>query len=143
MRHKKSCIEYTLERDVDLMSAYRNVLQAGNYANCYDLMKSVVCMPAKRFWVSEERAFCVYYSIRKDPNFLSSFGPTKKEMFAEIYNRMEMLHREQPQLNIRELAFKVVNQPAPKFYITAGTASVIIHYFKKRCREKMRQKQLR
>ena len=57
---------------------------------------------------------------------LSTMCPLKKEMYEEIYNRVFKLQEECPELTISELCAKVIAQPAPKFYLTPGSAKVMV-----------------
>lgn len=47
-------------------------------------------------------------------------------MYEEIYNRVFKLQEECPELTISELCAKVIAQPAPKFYLTPGSAKVMV-----------------
>ncbi|MBO7167748.1 MAG: hypothetical protein J6V61_03275 [Bacteroidaceae bacterium] len=141
MKHKGSICDFLEERNSDLFDAYRTLLESVQFIDRTEISTRLVNMPSRRFWVSEERAAIVISAMmhKRDVPHLT---PTKKEMFDEIYKRALVVMKENPHLSIYEVARIVVNQPAPKFYITPGSAKVIIYYKKKAWYEK-RKKQLR
>ena len=68
---------------------------------------------------------------------LSNMGEMKKAMFQEIYRRVAHLRQKFPKASLIDLCSQVVNQRAPKFYLTPGSAEVIIckarkEWFKRR-----------
>ena len=131
--------EHGKERDRDLMRAYNQLLAQKNFISLSDIYEEVVEMPSLRFWVSEERAAVVLASMDKG-NRLTSMSKNKREMFRELYRRAKAVKHKFPFLTISEIAFKVVRQPAPKFYLTPGTAKVIICKAKKAWYEEKKRK---
>lgn len=131
MKPVGSRFEYTEERDKDLIRAYREQIALCQTIHLPELLERTVNSPSSRFWVSEGRAAIVISEmIRGDK--LEKMNSMKREMFLEIYGRVLNLQRELPTLSIAELVWKILNQPAPKFYITPGSAKVIIHKIKKK-----------
>lgn len=98
-------------------------------------------MPSKRFWVSEERA-SVVLSVMLQEKQPQAIIRNRKEMFREIYKRAIRLMKKEPELSISEVARRVVNQQAPKFYLSPKSAKYIIFYEKKKWYEQ-RKKQLK
>lgn len=139
MKHHGSKFEYEEERNHDLMRVYHELICASDFISLPQIYKEVVNMPSARFWVSEERAAIVISSMMKGDKLLD-MRPTKREMFKEIYRRAMLLKKEQPALSVYDIAFKVVRQPAPKFYITPGYAKSIIFYAKKKWYEERKRK---
>lgn len=121
------------------MRAYHKLISASDFICLPHIYKEVVNLPSARFWVSEERAAIVISSMMKG-NRLLDMRPTKREMFKEIYRRAMLLKKEQPALSVYDIAFKVVRQPAPRFYITPGYAKSIIFYAKKEWYEERKRK---
>lgn len=121
------------------MRVYHELICASDFISLPQIYKEVVNMPSARFWVSEERAAIVISSMMKGEKLLD-MRPTKREMFKEIYRRAMQLKKEQPALSVYDIAFKVVRQPAPKFYITPGYAKSIIFYVKKKWYEERKRK---
>lgn len=127
MKGKGSTAYYSEERIDDLMTTYTRLLASyEGYINPEDLFRRVVNTPSRRFWVSVERAAVVLSKMEKGDS-LSQMGRTRREMFHEIYRRAKELQKKDPTLSIRQLAIQVVYQPAPKFYLTADSARVIIY----------------
>lgn len=139
MKHHGSKFEYEEERNHDLMSVYHKLVSDSDLISLPQIYREVVNMPSARFWVSEERAAIVISAMAKGDELLS-MRPTKREMFVEIYNRAMQIKKEFPSLSVYDIAFKVVRQPAPKFYITPGYAKNIIFYAKKKWYEARKQK---
>ncbi len=131
MKSAGSKFEYEKERDDDLMTKYHTLIVRSDYISMPDIYKEVVNMPSVRFWVSEERAAIVVASMMRGDKLLGMLA-NKKEMFNEIYKRVIKLRVLKPDITVYEACSAVVRQEAPKFYLTPGSAKVII------CRAKMR-----
>lgn len=132
-RGNKSAFEQ--RRNSDLMRAYRNETQKAGSIFLPELLQRVVNSPSVRFWVSSERAAIVIARIeRGDP--LPEMRPLKREMFHEIYRLATELRKQQPDIPVSHLAEIVVHMPAPKFYMTPGSAKVIIHKIRKQKKKK-------
>lgn len=130
MKNKGSTFEYAKERDNDIMRAYLQLIRECDTIELQNIFRQVVNMPSKRFWVSAERAAIVVSRMMKGDKLLD-MRPTKREMFEEIYRRVMKL-KESSSASIYELTIEVVQEPAPKFYLTTGSAKVIIYKAKKR-----------
>ena len=125
MKHKGSTMEYSQERIEDLMRAYDEYISSCKYVRMPDDYKSIVEMPARRFWVSEIRATKVMYLMLKG-NSLKNMRPLKREMFKEIYKRVTEMKKVNPDYTISMCCGIVVSQPAPKFYLTPGSAKIMV-----------------
>ncbi len=93
--------------------------------------------PSDRFWVSEERALIVVLQVIKGDKLLY-MGKNKRDMFLEIYKRTMSMKRQHPNLTLTKIVFRVVRQPAPKFYLTEGSIKVIISKIKSKWYERRR-----
>lgn len=131
--------EYEKERNADLMRAYR-VCLAGfkGFINIETLFASLVEMPSRRFWVSDQRATIVVSNMMKGMS-LSKMKPMKQEMFREIYRRVMEMKKEFPERTVFQLTSRVVEQPAPKFYLTPESARVICYKIKRGWYEKRKR----
>ena len=127
------------ERNSDLMRAYHELVTAKEFVCVSEIYNEVVNMPSRRFWVSEERAAIVISAMMRG-NSLKAMRETKREMFEEIYRRAMSVKKAHPQMSMFEIACIVVHQPAPKFYITPGSASVYIINSKKKWYEERKRK---
>lgn len=139
MKHIGSHFEYENERNHDLFNTYRRLLRDCRHIHMPTLFTTLVQQPASRFWVSEERAAIVIADMMRGRP-ISHMRLSRQEMYHEIYKRVLLLRRTNPCATIYELVFNVVHQPAPQFYLTPGSAKVIIHKIKTKWYEKRRLK---
>lgn len=139
MKPTGSKFEYEKERNDDLMRSYHTLIESTDYISMPDIYKEVVNMPSLRFWVSEERAAIVIASMMKGDE-LEGMLVNKKEMFQEIYRRVVIIRRQSPDITVFEACTRVVRQPAPKFYLTPGSAKVIICRAKRKWYEERKRR---
>ena len=141
MKYYGSYFEYTDARNEDLMRAFFHQLESNKGKPLTtEFYQSVVDMPSRRFWVSEERAAIVVTTIIKGSK-LETMRPSKREMYFEIYNRVLELRKQDPDASVFNLTFEVVNGPAPKFYLEPSSAKVIIGKINRKWYEKRKQRQ--
>ncbi|NBH93234.1 hypothetical protein D1638_11575 [Muribaculaceae bacterium Z1] len=81
-KHFGSIVDFTRERNDDLMRAYREQLALANYIIMPEIFEKVAESPAKRFWVSEERAAVEVSRMLVGKPF-SRMRPNKREMFED------------------------------------------------------------
>lgn len=129
MKYFGSIMDFTAQRNDDIMRVYRKHLQDARFIIMPDIFELVANSPASRFWVSEERAAIVISAMlagRPLPRMRSN----KREMFEEIFRRFCIERDENPSASVYELVAKIVNQPAPKFYLTPRTVGEFIYRIK-------------
>lgn len=131
MKHKGSLMEYSRERSDDLMRAYDEALASCDYIRLPDVYRSIVNMPSRRFWVSDIRAALVVSAIIRGNAPLHRMCRSKREMYEEIYRRVMNLRHSHPDKTVSQLCAIVVAQPAPKFYLSPGSAKIMICKAKK------------
>ena len=119
-------MEYSEERIRDLMRAYDEYVSSCKYIRMPDVYKNIVEMPSRRFWVSDIRAALVVSAIMRGEDVLDGMWPLKKEMYMEIHRRVIGLAKDNPGMGISGLCSIVVAQPAPKFYLTPGSAKMMV-----------------
>lgn len=129
MKYFGSILEFTRERNNDLMRAYREKLAEASIIVMPSIFELVAQSPASRFWVSEERASIVI-SAMATGRPMPRMRKNKREMFDEIYRRYTIMHEQQPEKSVQELVATIVNQPAPRFYLTARTVGEFIYRIK-------------
>ncbi len=129
MKYFGSILDFTAQRNADLMRAYRTQLIRARYIVMPEIFSLVADSPASRFWVSEERAAIVISAMLAGKP-LPKMRDNKREMFDEIYRRFLALRQQQPDKSVYELVSAVVHQPAPKFYLTARTVGEFIYRIK-------------
>ena len=130
MKHIGCVLDFTDERNDELMRVFREIISKMDFIEIEKVSEILVNTPCKRFWVSEHRTMVVITSLQKGKDVLKTMRPTKREMFKEIYDRVTELQKKQPDKPLFELVVKVVNSPAPKFYIKPRCAMDIIYKIK-------------
>ena len=125
MKNYGSHFEYESHRNADLMRAYREEIKASRHISLPVVLHTIVNRPSARFWVSEERAAIVMSRMLKGDS-LPEMRPLKREMYQEIFKIVMRLREQHPDRTLSQLTFEAVRQPAPKFYLTPGSAKVII-----------------
>lgn len=125
MKPHGSHYEYEDQRNDNLMEVYHEIIVKANHVRMPDVYEQVANSPSRRFWVSEERATIVVSSMMRGDS-LDRMRPLKREMYNEIYRRAMALRDKSPKMPISQLVAQVLEQPAPKFYITPGSAKVLI-----------------
>ena len=129
MKYFGSILDFTRQRNDDLMRAFREQLALARFIVMPEIFEMVAESPASRFWVSEERAAIVISAMAAGKQ-LPRMRPNKREMFEEIYRRFLVERKQHPQKSVYELVTKIVNQPAPKFYLTPRTVGEFIYRIK-------------
>lgn len=140
MKHKGSRMEYSKERSDDLMRVYDEYVSSCNYIRMPDVYNKIVNMPSRRFWVSDIRAALVISAMMRGEAHLDKMCASKREMYEEIYRRVMSLREEHPEKSTSELCAIVVMQPAPKFYLTPGSAKIMVCKARKEWRRRKLQK---
>ncbi len=155
MRKKGSYFELKNEMERDLIRAYREKLaeMLGN-SSMDEIFHAVALSGASRFWVSEERAVAVISAMRKNAaaeknnepkhlftgKYLQRISPTKRRMYAEIYNRVEDWQKDKPADTLQRAIAKIIQQPAPSFYLTEGSVKRMVYKIKRRWYEERKKK---
>lgn len=132
-------VDFEQERNNELIKTYNRLLEECDFISMPAIYNQVVEMPTTRFWVSEERAAIVIASMMKGKS-IDNMQPNKREMFQEIYRRALLVIERDKTLSLLDVAMQVVLQPAPKFYMTPGTAKVYITKAKKKWYEERKRK---
>lgn len=126
MKKKGSVAEFGDQRNAELLEAFKRVLKTCNYRDNADYFYRAALEPASRFWVSERRALVVMKKIINGDSLDGMFAK-RKAMFMEIYRRVQALREKNPKLTLFSAVFEVVNSPAPEFYLSPGSARVLIY----------------
>ena len=129
MKYYGSILDFTQERNQELMRVYQDKLSKAGYIVMPEIFEQVANSSCSRFWVSEERAAIVISSLLAG-KILPNMRKNKREMFDEIFRRFLIAREQYPEKSIYALAIMVVNQPAPKFYMTPRTAGELIYRIK-------------
>lgn len=124
-------LEFTRQRNDELMRAYRTQLRLSPHISMARVSAAIVRMPAPRFWVSEERAASVVTLLLAGRDLPPNMRPTKVRMFSEIFRRYLALRDRHPDASLQDLVSQVVNSSAPEFYMLPRSAMDIIYKIKK------------
>lgn len=134
MKKKGAICDFRAQRDRDLYRAYcRTLDNTHSPFRLPTVIQQVLKRPAERFYVSEERAAIVITEMMKGKS-IASMQVQKRRMYNEIYRRFRRVKRAHPAMSLQEAITIVVNQPAPEFYLTVGSAIVILHRIRKQMR---------
>lgn len=129
MKYYGSILDFTQERNQELMRIYQEELSKAGYIVMPKIFEQVANSPCSRFWVSEERAAIVISTLLAG-KVIPNMRKNKREMFDEIFRRFLIAREQYPEKSIYALAIMVVNQPAPKFYMTPRTVGELIYRIK-------------
>lgn len=136
MKRKGSRFEYQEERDADLLRAYKELV-VGDRKTIVEIAKIIAKSQSKRFWCSEVRANIVIHDMLKGRS-IESMNLTKQHMYQEIYRRTCERMKENPATPVKEIVFRVCQEPAPEFYLTWKSVIVILNRVRREdaCRRK-------
>lgn len=129
MKYYGSILDFTQERNQELMRVYQEELSKAGYIVMPKIFEQVANSPCSRFWVSEERAAIVISTLLAG-KVIPNMRKNKRKMFDEIFRRFLIAREQYPEKSIYALAIMVVNQPAPKFYMTPRTVGELIYRIK-------------
>ena len=125
METKKNCCDYVESRNRDLQNTF-NKLMASRSVSTGDIFGRMTRMPAPRFYINEERAYALILGrllhARRGVSMES-----RVEMVDEIERRVRKLLAEDPSLTVKDAVYKVVNSPAPAFFLTKGSIRTLVY----------------
>lgn len=121
MKREGQRYQYQKEFEQDIISVYQrlkreHLMRYGRISRIA-LLQAVVNSPAKRFYTSEEQASRVIRGMFKGELY-PKMKPLTKEMYLEIFARAKQYIRTHPDECIQYVVEKIVQQQAPKFYLT-------------------------
>lgn len=131
--------EFGAHRDTDLLNNFQRLLglaPAGSTVD--DIFPELVRQPAERFYVSEFRACRVISHWMRAGYAPSGFRRTRLRMYGEIKERVEAMMSRSPGMRLSEAVSRVVNSPAPEFYMEPGSARVTLYALLRRRRNRRR-----
>lgn len=139
MKKKGSKCDYIEERNRNLKREF--LARLGKNGKCItQVIADLTLAPADRFYISEERAVRAVRSMRGEGAVRVAVGvrgvegaggvrvnPRKRAMMGEIMRRVEGLMVRNPDLDLRDAVYEVVNSPAQAFYLTMGSIRTILY----------------
>lgn len=132
MKKKNSVCEFKDQRSRLLLENFRASLARQSEISAKKAFGEAVAAPAPRFWVSEARAAAVIGKMIAGQDPTASMFPEKARMFQEIFRRVEILRKKEPDATVGDLVFRVVNSPAPCSYLTPLHARRLVAEAKKK-----------
>lgn len=134
---QRANIELAEMRNDDLLRAVREAVANNDVATDYEAILIAINSPSKRYWCTSSAAAKALWRLSKgDP--LAEMRPTSRERYQSLYE-LYLQMREERQYkgkSIYYISCLLVEQPAPKFFLTPKTAEKIYRRWrKKRLRE--------
>lgn len=147
MRKKGSVFALSAQRDRDLLDAYnrqvKKQLALYGRVTATGLAEKAVNSPAKRFWVSSERA-CVVISKMERGEPAGCMKKNKARFYEALHEAYRACREENPGMPKKHVVELAVARPAPCFALTPRVAKNIIMRMKKQCQwekiERLRSK---
>ncbi len=130
---RRSSFEYRDDRSRNLLEVFNRLFNVIADARVDDVLRLAVACPARRFWVSEERALRVVHQMERMP-LPPKCNALKREMYEEIFRRYCEARSAHPDWSDLRCVSNVVNQEAPSFYLSVSSAHAILAQEKRRCR---------
>lgn len=130
MKHQGCILQFTEQRNKELMRAYRRVIESSSFIDLSEISVKVVNSPCSRFWVSEERSMAVISAILKGKPILDSMRPMKREMYQDMLEIVLRLRNERPNDPLSDIVSDAVHSPAKKFYMMPRCSIEIIYKIK-------------
>ena len=131
------CNDLRQLRDKDLFKAYEKTLKRlgkkATETKRIDILIMASNSQAQQFYISPYWAMHTVPAILRgeDPNIKS---PYRKELVIEIARRYKKLKQEKPDIPMMEAMEKIINTPAPQFYLSPKSVKIIFHNILKKKR---------
>lgn len=126
MKNRNAKCDYLKQRNANIRREL--VKRLGNPAvRLDDIFAEMAMIPVERFYISEERALRLINERRRTGRWPAGMNPRRIEMIQEIEKRVEWMMALDPDLSLPEAVFRVVNSPAPAFYLTPGSLRTIFY----------------
>lgn len=124
---KKGCnCDYTRERYENLRREFEKRMREGAPSKHSVFRRLALETPADRFYISEEGAYRDIVRLGT-PLENRRCTPQRRRMLFEIRRRAAGLMEEDASLSLRDAVYRVVNSPAPAFYLTPGSVKIIFY----------------
>lgn len=134
MKCQNAISDFSKERSRELLLRFREKIATQSKLTAKRVFAETAQTPASRFWVSAERAANVIYCLEKGDRVLDNMLDEKREMFLEIYRRYLEMRKVYRDATVIELVGEIVNQPAPRHYLSAERVRSLVNQEKRRNR---------
>lgn len=126
MKHIGNYSDYLIQRNAALLEAYKKQRELHPKRHLSTICETIINMPAKRFFIGEERACDVLSAmIRGKGKYIHS--EPRRRMYEELLARTLRIRNKNRKLPLEKAVFEAVNSEAPEYYITLPTAISIIY----------------
>lgn len=130
MRKLGSVSQIAPARNQEMTQTLRAIAGSSESLSSEEIFIRLVNSPSSRFWVSEERAAEILGRMfRGDP--LKGMRPHRREMFQALFRIASEYLADNPGASYTDAAFHAVHTPAPKFFITPGSARTIFSHMRR------------
>lgn len=127
MKHRGCTAYMNDERDDNIIEVFDEIMSKRGYTMVMsDIHELVANSPAKRFWITAVRAYRAILLIRKGKRIHEHPYPLREEMYNEINKRVSVVLDKNPGMSLKKAVSIVVEQPAPKFYMSPGRIKISI-----------------
>ena len=126
--------ETTLERDLDLLNAYKQSLSEAEYPFLLsDVILAAIRKPAKKFYCATRG---VYEAVRAIKQGIppGDLGEERTRLVNDVYDKVVAMQKDNPETPLKHLVEIVLDGPAPEFYLKKTSAIVILHHIQKQAR---------
>ena len=126
----------------ELMRIYREVSQSGFCSNQQEAYELTITHPAPRYYVDARWAHQrLSPMLRGDRSGLEKINPLTREMYENLFDTVLRLAQNERYwgCSTYELIRNAIMQPAPRFYLTPGSAKVILSRIRSRRRNEHRR----
>ena len=130
---QRANIELAEMRNDDLLRAVREVVANYDVETDYEAVLLAINSPSKRYWCTASAAAKALWRLAKGDT-LPEMRPTSRERYQSLYD-LYLRMREEDQYkgkSIYYISCLLVEQPAPKFFLTPKTAEKIYHKWRKK-----------
>ncbi len=138
MKKKNSISDFDREKRAFLLRNFREAIARQSVIDKNKAFHITAQSPTPRFWVSETRAAEVVGKLLAGSDPFARMLPEKIEMYREIFDRFMSLRKNRKDASIAELIFEIVNDEAPRSYLTWQTVRSIVYREQRRIREERR-----
>lgn len=119
------------ERDEELEKAFYDLVEdigdCVSISDVYEILATQV--PCSRYWVTPARAVRAISVMRR--GVTDKWMPERKRMYKDIEERAKGVMAHRADLSWRQAVSKVVNSPAPSFYLTADSIKNTLYRLRK------------
>lgn len=121
-------LDFKDERDADFLSAYKKIIishgKNARYIKKETLLLETIHHPAQRFYVSYEQAHRIITRLWKGQK-VTFKNKLKEKMYIDILEKIKQ--KQSSDLSLKELIAQTIYSPAPRFYITPESASILFY----------------